>query len=58
MKQTKKRTGFVEDRKTKRTISSKYIKGITKTLLEKYKPSETLTMLDGGKEEVKNLRAA
>ena len=47
---------LVESRKAKQRITCDYNKGITKTLLDKYKPSEILNTLDSGKKDFKSLR--
>ena len=58
MEPTESKFNFIEGRKTKQKAACDYSQGITKSLLEKYKPSRTLVMLEVGKKDIKNLRAA
>ena len=58
MKPTESNSNFIEDRKTKKKTAYDYSHGIKKSLLEKYKPSRTLAILEVSEKGIKKSRAA
>ena len=57
MSPTESKSNFIEARKTKQKVPWYYRQGITKSLLEKYKPSRTLALIEVGKKDIKTMRA-